>query len=150
VKALLFDLDETLIEEEEPVVAALHATAGSARRHHGLEADALAQAVRVQARELCRRGRCIDTASRLGLAPPRDSGVVLTGSAARWRACVRGRRLTGIRRGQKRLRILVLRTSDSPKSSLSVSGASGVRATRCLAIRFRRWSGPGARTTSSR
>jgi len=39
VSALLFDLDETLIEEEEPVVAALRATAEEAQSQYGLELD---------------------------------------------------------------------------------------------------------------
>jgi putative hydrolase of the HAD superfamily len=51
--ALLFDLDETLVVEEASVVAALRATARSAP---GVDAEALARAVRVRARELWRAG----------------------------------------------------------------------------------------------
>jgi putative hydrolase of the HAD superfamily len=55
-RALLFDLDETLIVDEQAVVAALEATAGLARERHDIDPSALARATRTRARELWRTG----------------------------------------------------------------------------------------------
>ena len=56
LEALLFDLDQTLTEEERPVLAALRATAAEAEAHLGIEAGALAASVPQRARELWRAG----------------------------------------------------------------------------------------------
>jgi putative hydrolase of the HAD superfamily len=55
-RALLFDLDETLIVDEPAVIAALVATAGLARERHDIDPAALAAATRIRARELWRTG----------------------------------------------------------------------------------------------
>jgi putative hydrolase of the HAD superfamily len=55
-RALLFDLDETLIVDEQAVVAALEATAGLARERHDIDPSELATATRARARELWRTG----------------------------------------------------------------------------------------------
>lgn len=55
-RALLFDLDETLIVDEQAVVEALVATAGLARERHDIDSSALATATRTRARELWRTG----------------------------------------------------------------------------------------------
>jgi putative hydrolase of the HAD superfamily len=51
-RALLFDLDETLMVEEPAAVAAFEATAQLAASRYEVEADALAVAARARAREL--------------------------------------------------------------------------------------------------
>ena len=56
LEALLFDLDETLTQETQPVLAALAATAREAEARYGIEAGALAAAVPERARELWRAG----------------------------------------------------------------------------------------------
>jgi putative hydrolase of the HAD superfamily len=56
LEALLFDLDETLTEETQPVLAALRATARQAEARYGVDAGALAAAVPERARELWRAG----------------------------------------------------------------------------------------------
>ena len=76
MRALLFDLDETLIEEEEPVVAALRATAEEAQARYGLDADGLAETVRVRARELWRSGPLYGGTSTRRRFPARRPGHV--------------------------------------------------------------------------
>lgn len=68
MRALLFDLDETLVEEEEPVVAALRATAGEPEARSGLDADALAATVRVRARELWQSGPMFPYCLSIGIS----------------------------------------------------------------------------------
>lgn len=52
ITAVLFDLDETLVVEKEAVEAAFLATCEIARHRSGIDPAALAEAVRVRAREL--------------------------------------------------------------------------------------------------
>jgi putative hydrolase of the HAD superfamily len=56
LEALLFDLDQTLTEEEQPVLAALRATASEAEARYGLDPGSLAARVPERARELWRAG----------------------------------------------------------------------------------------------
>jgi putative hydrolase of the HAD superfamily len=56
LEALLFDLDQTLTQEERPVLAALRATAREAEARYGIAADELAVRVPERARELWRSG----------------------------------------------------------------------------------------------
>jgi putative hydrolase of the HAD superfamily len=51
-RALLFDLDDTLVVEEPAAAAAFNATAQVAAVRHRVDAEALAKAARVRAREL--------------------------------------------------------------------------------------------------
>ena len=56
LEALLFDLDQTLTQEEQPVLTALHATALEAEARYGIAAEELAARVPEQARELWQAG----------------------------------------------------------------------------------------------
>jgi putative hydrolase of the HAD superfamily len=51
-RALLFDLDDTLVVEEPAAVAAFHATARVAGTGHRLDTERLALVARKRAREL--------------------------------------------------------------------------------------------------
>jgi phosphoserine phosphatase len=68
VDVVLFDLDETLIVEEPAAVASFLATAQRAAATHGLDADALAVAVRARARELWRAAPAYGYCVRVGLS----------------------------------------------------------------------------------
>jgi putative hydrolase of the HAD superfamily len=68
LEALLFDLDQTLTEEERPVLAALRATAREAEDHLGIEAGALAATVPERARELWRAGALHSYCLGLGIS----------------------------------------------------------------------------------
>jgi putative hydrolase of the HAD superfamily len=63
-RAVLFDLDDTLIIEEAAAAAAFHATAAVAARSYEVDADRLAAAVRDNARDLWRttpvHGYCLE------------------------------------------------------------------------------------------
>jgi putative hydrolase of the HAD superfamily len=56
LEALLFDLDQTLTQETQPVLAALQATAQEAEARYGIAAEALAARVPERARELWQGG----------------------------------------------------------------------------------------------
>ena len=52
LKAILFDLDDTLVVEVASAEAAFLATCALAQERYGVDAEALCQTVRGQAREL--------------------------------------------------------------------------------------------------
>ena len=56
IRAVLFDLDDTLVVEEPAAAAAFLATAEVAAERHDLDADALARSARSRARDLWRAG----------------------------------------------------------------------------------------------
>jgi putative hydrolase of the HAD superfamily len=67
-RVLLFDLDETLIVEEEVTVAAFRATAQLAAARLNVDASALAVAARARARELWYATRVHDYCRRVGIS----------------------------------------------------------------------------------
>ena len=66
--ALLFDLDETLTEEVQPVLTALRATAREAEARYGIADGALAATVPERARELWRAGALHTYCLALGIS----------------------------------------------------------------------------------
>jgi putative hydrolase of the HAD superfamily len=67
-RALLVDLDDTLVVEEAAAMAAFRATAEAAAEHHGIDVDALATAGRVRARELWRSAPTYGFCRRIGIS----------------------------------------------------------------------------------
>jgi phosphoserine phosphatase len=65
---LLFDLDDTLVVEEPAAVAAFAATAARAAAVHGLDAQRLAHAARLRARELWRAAPTHPYCARIGIS----------------------------------------------------------------------------------
>jgi putative hydrolase of the HAD superfamily len=65
---VLFDLDETLVEEAAPAAAAFLATCEMARMRHGIAPDLLHRAVLQRARELWRAAPTIGYCQKLGIA----------------------------------------------------------------------------------
>jgi putative hydrolase of the HAD superfamily len=68
IETVIFDLDETLIEEESSNdVSALEACA-IAHRRHGIDANAMLTALRFHSRELWRAGPAVDYCSDIGIS----------------------------------------------------------------------------------
>jgi putative hydrolase of the HAD superfamily len=67
-RALLFDLDDTLVVEEGAAVASFAATASVAAERHGVDAAALAADARVRARELWRAAPTYPFCRRIGIS----------------------------------------------------------------------------------
>jgi putative hydrolase of the HAD superfamily len=67
-RALLFDLDDTLVVEEGAAVAAFLATARAAAERHPIDVHALAAAARTRARELWRAGPTYPFCRRVGIS----------------------------------------------------------------------------------
>lgn len=65
---MLFDLDDTLLDEERSVEAALLATSELARARHGTDPRVLQRAVRERAREIWNAAPTIDYCRALGIA----------------------------------------------------------------------------------
>jgi hypothetical protein len=98
-RALLFDLDDTLVVEEPAAAAAFLATAQVAVARHRVQADRLALAAREPARELWYATPAHPYCLRVGSAPGRDFGVALRESSRMSVGCVSGLRDTGERHG---------------------------------------------------
>jgi putative hydrolase of the HAD superfamily len=67
-RALLLDLDDTLIVEEPAAVAAFAATARAAAEHHGVDAARLALDARARGREIWRAGPNHPFCRRIGIS----------------------------------------------------------------------------------
>jgi putative hydrolase of the HAD superfamily len=67
-RALLFDLDDTLVVEEGAAVAAFAATAAVAAEHHAIDPRAFAADARSRARELWRAGPAYAFCRRIGIS----------------------------------------------------------------------------------
>jgi putative hydrolase of the HAD superfamily len=67
-RALLVDLDDTLVVEEAAAVASFAATAGAAAERHPIDADVLAIDARARARELWRAGPTYPFCRRIGIS----------------------------------------------------------------------------------
>lgn len=68
IRAVVFDLDETLIVEEGAVSGALRATAARVPASHGVSVDGLAASVRATARSLWRAHRLWPWANDIGIS----------------------------------------------------------------------------------
>ena len=68
IAAVLFDLDETLVEEESSVDAAFLAACAIARERHGIDPRALHRAVRERARQLWRGASTIGYCRAIGIS----------------------------------------------------------------------------------
>jgi putative hydrolase of the HAD superfamily len=88
LEALLFDLDQTLTQEEQPVLAALHATAREAEVRYGIAAEELATRVPERARELWRAGALHAYCLALGISSWEGLWCRFEGEAAEL-ACLR-------------------------------------------------------------
>jgi len=69
VRAVLFDLDETLIEEESSNDASALAACEIASARHGVDCASLLAAMRLRSRELWRAGPIFDYCREIGISP---------------------------------------------------------------------------------
>jgi putative hydrolase of the HAD superfamily len=69
VRAVIFDLDETLIEEESSNDASALAACEIASARHGVERESLLAAMRQRSRELWRAGLMFDYCREIGISP---------------------------------------------------------------------------------
>ncbi len=82
VRAVIFDLDETLIEEETSNDASALAAGGIAADRHGLDPVALLAALRMRSRELFLAGPMIDYCRDIGISAREALWGSFTGDAA--------------------------------------------------------------------
>jgi putative hydrolase of the HAD superfamily len=68
IRALLIDLDDTLVVEEGAAIGAFRATAAIAAEHHIVDVDALATGARARARELWRAAPTYPFCGRIGIS----------------------------------------------------------------------------------
>ncbi|MEN3284373.1 MAG: phosphoserine phosphatase [Solirubrobacteraceae bacterium] len=68
IRAVLLDLDDTLVVEEAAAVATFRATADVAAAHHPIDPDALARAARSRAREAWRAAPTHPYCARVGIS----------------------------------------------------------------------------------
>ena len=69
VRAVIFDLDETLIEEESSNDASALAACEIASARHGVDCSSLLAAMRLRSRELWRAGPIFDYCREIGISP---------------------------------------------------------------------------------
>ncbi len=82
VRAIIFDLDETLIEEEVSNDASALAAGGIAAARHGVDPVALLAALRMRSRELFLAGPMIDYCRDIGISSREALWGSFTGGAA--------------------------------------------------------------------
>jgi putative hydrolase of the HAD superfamily len=82
VRAVIFDLDETLIEEETSNDASALAAGGIAAARHGVDPVALLAALRMRSRELFLAGPMIDYCRDIGISAREALWGSFTGDAA--------------------------------------------------------------------
>lgn len=122
IRAVVFDLDETLIVEEGAVTGALRATAAHVPASHGVSAEALATSVRATARAMWRAHELWPWANDIGIS----SWEVLCGDFAG-----DGENLGRLRAYAPRFRVEAWRTS------LAEHGVADEDLARALAERYR-------------
>lgn len=82
VETVLFDLDETLIEEEASNDASVLAACAIAHQRHGLDASALLTALRAHCRQLWNTGPALDYCSNIGISSREGLWGAFTGDAS--------------------------------------------------------------------
>ena len=102
-RALLLDLDDTLVVEEPAAVAAFAATARVAAERHPLDPAALALDARARAREIWRAAPHYAFCRRIGISSWEGSSAATRATATSCARCASGRRAIAARRGARAL-----------------------------------------------